>query len=104
LSQAQIDNAYKLYNETWLEGNFMYPAYLPGLESSASSMNAANPKASGWTQLVILGQDKLNRDFNAFTDITYAPFAKGNAEDPGKVNAADTDLSAYVKAGGKALL
>ncbi|UZJ51601.1 hypothetical protein CBS101457_000921 [Exobasidium rhododendri] len=104
LTQAQIDNAYKLYNETWLEGNFMYPAYLPGLEDSASSMNAANGKASGWTQLVILKQDELDPDFNGFTDIAYAPFAKGNADDPGKVNAASTDVSAYIKAGGKAIL
>lgn len=104
LTQAQIDAAYRLYTPTIIDGEQVYPAYWPGLEDSASNFHPSNSKSSGWHQLVVLKQPKLNSSFNQFTDIRLSDLKAGNAADPGGVNAAQTDLSAFVKNGGKLIL
>jgi hypothetical protein len=104
LTQLQIDNAYKLYNETWLDGQYVYGPYLPGLEGSAASMNIANRKASGYTQLVVYKKPKTEPDFDPYKNITFEALEAANRIDVGKVNAANPDVSAFVKAGGKAIL
>jgi hypothetical protein len=104
LTSAQIKNFYKLYEPTIIDGQQVYPAFVPGLEDSAASMNSANAKASGWHQLVVLKQPSLNASFNPFTDIRFADIQRGAEQDPGGVNAVQTDLSAFVNAGGKMML
>lgn len=104
LTQKQIAAFHKLYTDTTLDGKVVYPGYLPGFEDSASSLNAMNSKASGWTQLVVYKLPSLNSSFNPFTDIRYDDLARGNEEDPGGVNAQATDYSEFVKLGGKMLM
>jgi feruloyl esterase len=94
LTQMQIDNVYNLYKDTLLDGKFVYPAYLPGLEDSASVLRGRGAKASGWTQLVVYKSPKLDPKFDPFADITYDALQKGKAADPGKFNADNPDLSA----------
>lgn len=103
LTQAQISNVYDLYKDTLLDGKFVYPAYLPGLEDSASTLRGRNAKASGWTQLVVYKQPKLNPSFDPFKDITYDALQKGKLADPGKFNADNPDLSGFVQAGAKTI-
>ncbi|MCO5589650.1 hypothetical protein L7F22_043618 [Adiantum nelumboides] len=104
LNQTQINAVYQLYNATYIDGQLVYPAYWPGLEESASNLNPSNPKASGWHQLVVLRKHALNNSFNPFTDIRYSDLEAGIKADPGGVNAAKTDLSAFVGAGGKLIM
>lgn len=100
----QINNLYELYKPTELGGKIVYPAYLPGLEDSASSLRGTVVKASGWTQLVVYKMDKLNPDFDPYRDITLQALEQGNHQDPGGVNANKADLTEYVRSGGKAIV
>ncbi|MCO5589654.1 hypothetical protein L7F22_043622 [Adiantum nelumboides] len=104
LTQDQIKAVYELYKPTIIEGEQIYPAYWPGLEDSASSLAPTNAKGSQWHQLVVLKQPKLDPKFNPFTDIKLADLKKGIAADPGGVNADKTDLSAFIKKGGKLVM
>lgn len=104
LTQEQINAVNILYSDTYLDDQFVYPRWLPGLESSASSLKATEKKASGWTQLVVYKQPALNTSFNPFTDIGFADVQTANAADPGKANAAQTDLSDFVNQGGKMMI
>lgn len=104
LTQDQIKAVYELYKPTIIEGEQIYPAYWPGLEVSASSLAPGNAKGSQWHQLVVLKRPKLDPKFNPFTDIKLADLKAGIAADPGGVNAAKTDLSAFIKRGGKLVM
>ncbi|PWN35611.1 tannase-domain-containing protein [Meira miltonrushii] len=104
LNQTQINAVYQLYNATYIDGEIIYPAYWPGLEHSASNLRGSNAKASGWHQLVVLRRPALNDSFNPFTDIRLSDLNAGIAADPGGVNAAETDLSAFISSGGKLIM
>lgn len=103
LTQLQIENVYNLYKETTLDGKYVYPAWLPGLEDSASVLRGKNAKASGWTQLVVYKEPKLDPKFNPWKDITFNALQKGKAADPGGFNADSSDLSGFVQAGAKTI-
>ena len=104
LTQAQIDNAYNLYKDTYIDGKFVYPRYLPGLEDSAGTPTGSSIKASGWTQLVVYKKPQLDSDFDQYNNITYDALQAGKREDPGGVNADETDLSPFVQWGGKLMV
>lgn len=104
LTEKQLASLEILYQDAQLDGHFVYPRYLPGLESSAASLKATEKKASGWTQLAVLKYPALNKSFNPFTDISFDQIQTGNLADPGKANAAQTDLSEFVNFGGKMIL
>lgn len=104
LNQTQINAVYQLYNSTYIDGEIVYPAYWPGLEDSASNLRGSNSKASGWHQLVVLRKPALNDSFNPFTDIRLSDLKAGISADPGGVNAAKTDLSAFISSGGKMIM
>ncbi|PWN35620.1 tannase-domain-containing protein [Meira miltonrushii] len=104
LTPLQISTAYQLYNSTIIDGQEVYPAYWPGLADSASQLKGTNGKASGWYQLVTLQEPHLSSSFDPYRDITYAALQKGNAVNPGGVNAVQTDLSEFVKNNGKMIL
>lgn len=93
-----------LYNDTYLDGHFVYPRYLPGLEDSASVMSGSSRKASGWTQLVVYRYPRLDPDFDQYNNISYEALQRGNAEDPGGINILETNLTPFVQAGAKAIL
>lgn len=103
LTQIQIDNVYELYKEASLDGKVVYPSYLPGLEDSAAVLKGKSLKASHWMQLVVYHFPSLKKTFNPFTDITYEAIQKAKAENPGKYNADDVNLSAFLKSGAKAI-
>lgn len=104
LTPLQISTAYQLYNSTIVDGQEVYPAYWPGLADSAGSLRGTNNKASGWYQLVTLQHPHLSSSFDPYRDIRLVDIQKGNAANPGGVNAVQTDLSAFVKNNGKLIL
>ncbi|MCO5589653.1 hypothetical protein L7F22_043621 [Adiantum nelumboides] len=104
LTPLQISTAYQLFNATVVDGQEVYPAYWPGLADSAGSLKGTNGKASGWYQLVTLQRPKTSSLFNPYKDIRLDDIQKGNAANPGLVNAVQTDLSEFVKNEGKLIL
>lgn len=90
LNRTQIENLYRIYQPTIINGTFVYDAYQPGLEQRVSTLKGTAGKAQSWFELAILKFPQLDKTFDAFVNVTLDDILLGERENPGLSNSEKT--------------